>query len=301
MPSRPTHSPWIRLLAGWAAAVAVCAAAAWPTHGQTVNYSGSLQYATGSYLFAERTHSVYLFNGLDLSHGRLQAAVSLPVIYQSSPWVSYTVVGSVPSGGPQQGAVGGRGSGSGSGDGGGPGSGRRRGGDPIVLPDTATYADIGVGDPSLRADLTLLRGTTGPTMRLAGSAKAPVADVDRGFGTGAWDAGLGLSLAQRLGRWFLFGEALHWWLGDMDDLTLQNTVSYSASLGRVFQNGRLGVLASFSGYTEIIDAAAPPLQTVLGLNYQFGGGAYSLSATASAGLSESVPDVSVSLGWRVTL
>jgi len=185
MPSRPTHSPWTRLLAGWAAAVAVCAAAAWPTHEQTVNYSGSLQCATGSYLFAERTHSVYLFNGLDLSHGRLQAAVSLPVIYQSSPWVLYTVVGSVPSGGPQQGAVGGRGSGNGSGDGGGPGSGRRRGGDPIVLPDTATYADIGVGDPSLRADLTLLRDTTGPIMRLAGSAKAPVADVDRGFGTGA--------------------------------------------------------------------------------------------------------------------
>lgn len=292
--------PWNRFLMGWAAAVTLCAVAALPAQAQTtVNYSGSVQYATGSYIFAERTHSVYLFNGLALSHGRLQAAASLPIIYQSSPWVSYTVVGSVPSGGPQQGAVGGHGPGGGQGDG--PGTGRRRGGDPIVLPDTATYADIGVGDPSLRADLALFRGTTGPTVRLAGSVKPPLADVDRGFGTGAWDAGLGLSLSQRLGPWFLFGEALHWWLGDMDDLTLQNAVSYSASLGRVFQNGRLGVLASFSGYTEIIDTAAPPLQTALGLNYQFGGGAYSLNGTVSAGLSASMPDVSMSLGWRVAL
>lgn len=288
--------PWIRRFAWWTAAVAVCAAATVPAQAQTtINYSGSVQYATGSYIFAERTHSVYLFNGLDLSHGRLQASVSLPIIYQSSPWISYSVVGSVPSGGPQQGTVGGHG------PGGGQGTGRRRGSDPIVLPDTATYADIGVGDPSLRADLTLLRGTTGPTVRLAGSAKAPVADVDRGFGTGAWDAGLGVALAQRLGSWFLFGEALHWWLGDMDDLTLQNAVSYSASIGRAFQSGRLGVLASFSGYTEIIDTAAPPLQTALGLSYQFGGGAYSLSTTVSAGLSESMPDVSMSLGWRATL
>jgi hypothetical protein len=88
---------------------------------------------------------------------------------------------------------------------------------------------------------------------------------------------------------------------EMDDLTLQNMVSYSASLGRVCQNGRLGVLASFSGYTEIIDTAAPPLQTALGLNYQFGGGAYSLNGTVSAGLSESMPDVSMSLGCRAAL
>lgn len=292
--------PWIRRFAGWTAAVALCAVAALPTQGQTaLNYSGSVQYATGSYIFAERTHSVYLFNGLDLSHGRLQASVSVPIIYQSSPWVSYTVGGGVPSGGPQQGTVGGHGPG--GGPGGGSGAGRRRGGDPIVLPDTATYDDIGVGDPSLRVDLTLLRGTTGPTVRLAGSAKAPIADVNRGFGTGAWDTGFGLSLSQRLGHWFLFGEALHWWLGDMDDLTLQNAVSYSASIGRAFQDGRLGALASVSGYTEIIDTAAPPLQTALGLSYQFGGGAYSLNATVSAGLSESMPDVSMSLGWRVAL
>jgi len=287
---------WIRHLAWWTVAVVSGAVAVLPAQAQTANYSGSVQYATGNYIFSERTHSAYLFNGLDVSHGRFQSSVSLPLIYQTSPWISYSGVGYVPSGGPQQGTVGGHG------PGGGQGSGRRRGGgDPIVLPDTTTYADIGLGDPSLRVDLDLIRSLRGPSVRLAGSAKVPIADVDRGFGTGAWDGGLGLALSQRLGRWFLFGEAMHWWLGDMDDLVLQNAISYSASIGRAFQNGRFGVLASFSGYTEIIDGADPPLQTALGLSYQFGDGKYGLSASASTGLSESMPDVSVSFGWRVTL
>lgn len=275
------------------AAVVGGTVAALPLQAQTVHYTGSVQYATGDYIFTEKTHSVYVFNGLDLSHGRLQVSASIPVIYQTSPWISYGGVGAVPSGGPQHRTVSGHGSG-----GHGPGRGRRT---TVPLPDTATYAEVGVGDPSLRADLTLIRGWHGPNVRLAGSAKPPVADVDRGFGTGAWDGGLGLALSQRLGSWFLFGEAVHWWLGDMSDLTLQNAVSYSASLGRAFQNGRWGALASLSGYTEIVDGVDPPLQAALGLNRRFGQGAYSLSASVAAGLSESMPDWSISFGLRVAL
>lgn len=289
-----------RLLVWWTATVVVGTVAALSAQAQTVSYTGSVQYATGSYIFSERTHSVYVANGLSLSYDRVQASISLPVIYQTSPWVSYSVVGGVPSGGPQQGAVGGSRNGPGSG---GQGGGRRRGSDPIVLPDTATYADVGVGDPSLRADLVLRRGlSSGPGIRLAGSVKAPIADVDRGFGTGAWDGALGLALSQRIERWFLFGEAMYWWMGDMDDLVLQNAVAYGVSLGRSLRGGRIGLLASLSGYAaSIVEEINPPLQGALGLSYTFGDGRYGLTASTSFGFTESTPDASIALGWRASL
>ena len=288
----------LRLLARWTAVVVVSTAAA-PAQSQTVNYTGSVQYATGSYIFAERTHSVYLANGLTLSHGRVQASVSVPIIYQSSPWVSYSVIGGVPSGGPQQGAVG-----RGSGPQDDMGAGRRRSDrDTVVLPDTATYADVGIGDPSLRADLTLRRGLNGgPSIRLAGSVKAPIADVDRGFGIGAWDGGLGAALSQRFRTWFLFGEAMYWWMGAMQEVRLQNSVAYSLSLGRSLSNGRVGLLASLSGCADaLVEDVDPPLQAGLGLSISFDDGRYGLSASSTFGLTESTPDAALAIGWQVAL
>ena len=293
------HCAPLRLLAWWTAVVALATAGAAPAQSQTVNYTGSVQYATGSYIFAERTHSVYVANGLTLSHERIQASVSLPVIYQSSPWVSYSVIGGVPSGGPQQDAVG-----RGPGPDDDMGSGRSRNArDRIALPDTATYADVGIGDPSVRADLTLRRGLDGgPSLRLAGSLKAPIADVDRGFGTGAWDGGLGAALTQRIRSWFLFGEAMYWWMGDMDDVALQNSVAYGVSLGRSFRGGRVGMLASLSGYTaSIVEDVDPPLQAGIGLSYSFGDGRYGLNVSTTLGLTESTPDASFALGWQIAL
>lgn len=288
----------IPLRAGIVAALLLLAAPSLASvRAQDVSYSGSLQYATGSYIFSERTHSVYLSNGLHLSTERVDLSASVPVIFQSTPWVSYTTVGGVPSGGPQQGAVRGRRH-----------EDNRRGSDghnrsDVTVPDTASYNQVGVGDPSGRIDVEVIQeGQTRPGLGLIGTAKAPLADVDRGFGTGAWDAGLGVSLSKRLGTWFLFGEAVYWWMGDMDDLALQNSVSYAVSLGRAFRQGQLGLLLSLSGYTaEIVEDVDPPLRGSVGVNYSFGGGQYSLNSSASFGLTESTPDASISLGWRVRL
>ena len=157
---------WIRCLAGWGRRPQKSRGGP-PGQAQSVHYSGSVQYATGSYIFAVRTHSVYFFNGLAVEHARFQASASLPVIYQTSPWISYGGLGALPSGGPQHGTVGGRRPGGGHGAG---PAGRR---DRIALPDTATYADLGIGDPSLRMDVTLLHGGAGPALRLVGSVTPP--------------------------------------------------------------------------------------------------------------------------------
>jgi hypothetical protein len=310
------------VLGVWATAAPLSAQA------QTVSYTGSAQYAAGDYIFAERTRSFYLSNGLSFATDRLTVAASVPLIVQSSPWVSYSVAGGLPSGGPQQGAVGGghRGQGS-SGDAtsdqtrfqtpgthtpgthtpgthtSGTQDRQRRPGETIALPDTASYTHVGLGDPSLRLDLQLVQnGPLGLGVGLSASAKAPVADIDRGFGTGAWDGGLGLSLSAQHGTWMLLGDATHWWFGDMREVVLHNTVAYTVSVGRVFPETNWSVLGSVSGYTsEVVDAVDPPLQLGLGAFYRVGPGGSGLSASLSLGLTESAPDVSAGLGWQVSL
>jgi hypothetical protein len=286
---------------------------------QEVTYSGSLQFATGKYLFTERTSSAYLFTGLSVRSGRLQLSANVPFIYQSTPWVSYTSGGGVPTGGPQGGAVGDslqrRG-------GGGPGMGMdaraglaralttaaaateagagvmplpgvrlpramstRR---PVTLPDTASFDQVGVGDPTFRVGVDLVSAENGPvSVTLSGEVKAPLADPARGFGTG------------RVGSTLLFGEVGYWVLGDLPDLPLKNPLSYSVGLGHRLGD-RVSLLASLSGYSRIVAGTDPPLDVGGAIGYRLGEGR-SLSLGVTIGLAESSPDVSVSAGWTVRL
>ncbi|HKK07354.1 MAG TPA: hypothetical protein VKA44_00565 [Gemmatimonadota bacterium] len=316
---------WARALIGAPLAVGIAVGAPRPTRAQEVTYSGSLEYATGTYLFTERTQSAYLFSRLSVRTGRLEVSAALPVIYQSTPWVSYTTGGGVPTGGPQDGAVGdslrrrGRGSGP-------MGMGSRarlaaalaEGAPPsapsavsravggaamgsIALPDTAAFDQVGVGDPTFRASVDLLPPERGDlAVTLSGEVKAPVADPDRGFGTGTWDGGGALSVSRRLGSTFLFGEVGYWVLGDLPELELRDPVTFSAGVGRRLGTRGLALLASVSGSTRILEGTDPPLDVGGGLSYRFADGR-SLSLGISVGLSESSPDLGASLGWRIRL
>jgi len=305
---------------------AITLAAPGPASAQQVSYSGSLQYATGDYLFTERTNSVYLFSSLAVEAGRVTISGSLPLIYQSTPWISYATSGGIPTGGPQQGQVGDslqrRG-------GGGPmgmasradlaaalGTGRLPAlavaprpavrptatmREPIALPDTASFDQFGAGDPTFRVTVDLIEPETGDlTVTLSGEVKAPIADPASGFGTGEWDGGGLLSVGRRLGSTFLFGEVGYWVLGDMPELQLQNPVSYSVGVGQRIGDGDLAVLASLSGYTRILAETDPPLDVGGGLSYRLADGR-SVSFGISVGLSESSPDLSLSVGWRTRL
>lgn len=295
-----------------------------PAGAQEVVYSGSFQYATGTYLFTERTNSAYFLNGLAVQAGALRVSANLPVIYQSTPWVSYTTGGGVPTGGPQQGEVqdslGGRMGGplalgsyargmnapaaSGIGAATSPRSmpaptamSRR-----FTLPDTASFDQVGVGDPTFRVDVDLVRpGRSDVTVTLSGQVKAPVADPERGFGTGEWDGGGALSVAGRVGgSVLLFGEVGYWVLGDMPELELQDPVSYSVGIGHALGDGRVSLLASLSGYSRILADTDPPLDVGGAIGYRIAEGR-SLNLGLTIGLSESSPDFAVSAGWRTRL
>ena len=268
-----------------------------PAIGQAVRYSGALSYSTGSYVFTERTHSLWLTNGLGISGSRVSASASLPLILQNSGVVSVVAGQPVPTGGAGHAAVGGR-----SGDG--PVGTRRRGsGDAGGTPaDSVTVEfrnayEVEVGDPSLRLSYDVFSGLGFVrSFSVSLGAKVPARGVESGVGTGAWDTGAGAALALGLGETWLFLDGAYWWFGDMPDLELQDGGLYSVGLSRLLGGGGTSVLLSVSGSSRIVPTADAPLSTSLGVSRFLEGGA-SLSAGLGVGLSESSPDLSAYVGW----
>jgi len=276
---------------------------------QGVSYSGSLQFATGSYFFEESTESFSVVNGFSWSGDNATVSFSVPFIIQNSPWISYSAVGYLPTGGPQH-------SGLRDSTGRRPGRGRmgmmktttgssgyltQAGGDedPVPLPDTTSYTQSSFGDPNLYVNLKLFSSNSGSTtIRLNSGIKLPFADPNSGFGTGEWDIGLGGSVSQRIDRFFLLADVMKWWFGDLPDLQLKDPLSYSLGIGRSLAGNSWLINASFSGYTEIIEDYDPPMNLGFGIGY-FASERVSLNATAGLGLSESSSDLSIGFGWNV--
>ena len=296
------------------AAVALGAAAlARQSNAQRVEYSGSFQSATGRYLFTERTTSLSLFNGLSLDLGRLRLTAMVPVLYQNSTAVTFIAGSPVPTGGPDADVVRQR-QGStrvpmGSG-----GKGRTsiRGvmgmtaaslneADAEVVAEPGEF-EMNLGDPLVQAELDLYRGAgVVRAFTVSAVAKAPVADVASGIGTGEWDFGAGAMFALGGNRTFLLANAAYWLLGDMPELPLENTLSYGASVGRALgATGRWSVSGSVMGSTAVVETSDAPLSAGVGVGYLRDGGD-GINVGVMFGLSESSPDVSTYVGWRVPL
>ncbi len=252
-------------------------------NAQSITYHGSAQYSTGNYIFTDRTNSYYLFNGLTLSEKYFQMTVTLPVIHQNTSFISYLGPIVIPTGGKQSGMVV-----------------NRKGKNKVTIIDTSGIQKSGVGDPNLHFDL-LLAGKKGNTsIHLLADMKFPVASFDSGFGTGEWDYGAGLSVNHRAGRFFIFADATYWILGDPPDLKLIDPVSYGIATGYLIPATKLGIMASFSGSTKIIDNVDPPAYVGAGINLQAAQG-IGLSLGSTFGLTNSTPDFSLTFGWSVTL
>jgi hypothetical protein len=265
-------------------------------YAQQVTYTGSLQYTTGSYFFTERTESFYIVNGLSLSGEPGRISFSVPYVIQSTPWISYSEGGGIPTGGTQHGMVGGQGTGS-------PGmqdmARKRR--NRVDLPDTVSYRTGSFSDPTVSGSYFLYGRTSGSTsINLNASVKIPLSNPESGFGTGAWDAGAGISLLQRVGAFYLYGDFTYMWMGDMDDLELANPVYFSAGVSRSLGGGSWMLSSSFRASTSIIEGYDPPMSINFGLGY-FISSRFSISSSVSFGLTESSSDFSAGLGWMVQL
>jgi hypothetical protein len=252
---------------------------------QDVAYTGGVQFATGRYLFETRTNSVYVLSGLDVAAGPLRLAASIPVVVQSTPWITSGPV-PLPAGGQQAGELTRQ-----------MGRGHRR----IVLPATGLETLVGFGDPLLRGEVELVRDAPNhPSVRVLAGAKPPLASIDDGFSTGAWDYGTGVSVSKRAGVHSFSADASFWHFGDLEELPLKDAWSYSASYGRVLAGGRWSLFVSGSGFTTIIDGQDPPVQIALGIGRAFSS-RRALTGMLSFGVTDTAPDVTVGIGWRLSL
>jgi len=271
-------------LAVAAAGAVLTALAAIPAAGGTITYTGALQMARGTYIFTVPTTGYFFFNGLTFSSRTFTLAATVPLIHQSTPYISYTGVGVLPSGGTESSAVS-----------------QRQGREPVLVPEVVESKPYGIGDPVITAGLMLMKeGRAAPAVQLSAQIKAPLADVDRGFGTGEWDFSAGVGLSKKLGNVFLFADVGYWILGDLPELELRNTWAYALSVGHAFSGGRYSLMASYAGITEVIEGVEPPASLGLGLSIRVGS-KNSLILNAAFGLSEASPDLSLSLGWSIGL
>ena len=271
-----------RSLSALAGVALAALAGAGPAAGQQIDYSGSVQYASGDYLFPERSTALFLYNGLGLTVGRVRLSASLPLVFQRTPWVIYSDV-----------------TGTGSTCDGTAAGADATGGIDAVVADTISYEEFGLGDPMARVDFRLLdeKGLR-PSIRVTVDVKAPVGDVERGFSSGEWDYAGGLSLMKSVGTTFVFMDFAYWYMGDMPGVELENSLAYGAGIGQSLGAGRLGLLASIFGTSRIQPTVDPPLQVSLGISYLMNL-RRSLMISASAGLTDSAPDISLSFGWFV--
>ena len=275
-----------------------------PAAAQSLHYEGSAGLATGTYIFTERTSSWNIATGLALGVGPVTFRASLPVFYQSSSLVATTGGGYIPTGGSSSGSVA-----DSSAARSGRGTSRRTSvvspslvaidsgaADPVAVPTSAAGYRWAAGDPLLSASLAGLRA--GPLGVILGvSAKVPVVDT-ASLGTGAWDVGGSLSASLLLGAQAMLSlDAAYWHLGDPPGLELSDPFVFGGTAS--WLGGRWGLSAGIAASTPTIAGFAAPVSvtaSVLRL-----GSVAGLGILATAGLTETAPDVSVALTWRFAL
>lgn len=231
---------------------------------QSLGYTGSLFVASTTYPGdGGRATSLYVFNSVDVATGPIRASVSVPFVRRNSTFTGPTV-DSVS-------------------------------GSAIEWTETA----IGLGDPLIRADLTLLNDRSrGLLFTVAGSVKVPLASVEDGLGTGETDVGVGGTVFAARGSTSLFADLMFWKYGDPPEWDYPDSLSYSVGVGRVLGSGRWSTMASLGGFSHALEGQRGPLQltvTMLALV----GRRQTIAFTAGVGLNDASRGLSVGTTWRI--
>ncbi len=287
----------------WRFAVALSWAVASQAAAQRPHYEGSLSATTGRYIFADRTTSVTLSNGLAWSAGPFTVRGSVPVWLQNTTLISATPAGSIPSGGGGRNSEAVRDSSLARRRRGADGAGGSPTGSEVsalaVAPVTTATADefrVAVGDPVVNG---IVRASGGAVSVSAGlGIKIPVTDTAR-FGTGRWDFGGSASVSVRADRRTVVAlDASYWHLGDLPELDFRDPVAATASVVRLV-GSTWGVALNGSAASSPIAGFPGPASL---------GGAVSRftregiwTVTVSAGLAETSPDLGIGVSWRIRL
>ncbi|HEU5304209.1 MAG TPA: hypothetical protein VFU40_06145, partial [Gemmatimonadales bacterium] len=124
----------------------------------------------------------------------------------------------------------------------------------------------------------------------------PVADTGS-FGTGQWDVGSNVTLSQGLGRRGMLGLDLTYWkLGDLSTLDFRDPIYGSATVSYQRPDGWGGGF-SLSAGSSALEGYDGPVWAGAFVSRASWGSWWTMGGTV--GLSESTPDFTVGLTWRV--
>lgn len=267
----------------------VFAAFAVPAAAQRVAYEGNLSVATGTYYFTDRTTSWTLGSGLAYTSGPVTLRAWIPVFMQNTTLVVRSGGGMTPMGNARNDTA----ADSGPAPRTGAAPGRRR----VPAPESAlTGYEMVMGDPGAQ----LVVGVTNDprtTVSIAAGVKFPVTDTSA-YGTGEWDASTTVSITHWLGRaGFVSLDATYWYLGDLPDLELRDALAGTATFGGHLGNAWVASVSMSAGTAVLQDYdPAASVGVMIGrLDRAL------WSGWAALGLTETVPDLSVGLSWRIAL
>ena len=173
----------------------------------------------------------------------------------------------------------------------------------IIEIEETIYPDpeYGIGDIYLYGNAKLL----GKTHKFSGvflnsQIKIPIANIEKGLGTGEYDYGLNLLLKKSLKSFNLFSDIGFLVIGDSEDFTYNDPLTWGAGIGKSFRNGRYSTSVYYQQYSKIFDAYEPPRQISLGINYRLNKGII-LSLAGIKGFSEISPNVGLngSILWAI--
>lgn len=170
--------------------------------------------------------------------------------------------------------------------------------DIVVVEDTTSYAATAIGDPYIFMSYAVVQ-KPGTAISLSVSAKVPIADVDRGFGTGKFDVGTGASGMFWRGAISALVNVGYWHMGDMSDLELNDVATGGLGIGYRFATS-WSFLVSLSGSTPIVDGTDAPASVRFGATRFFGSGAI-VAGYTSVGLTESAPRFQAGITVTTTL
>jgi hypothetical protein len=292
----------------WVTVVFVVAAPWVSLEGQSLHYEGAVSVASGNYIFTQRTTSWALSNGLALGAGPFTLRGSLPVYRENTSLIAGLSTGLLPTGGSSGRTVADSAAARGGRSGGGHPSLQvtassgyvqevaNLADDPVEVPTTAvTGYRMVVGDPSMGLGIVALE-QGGTSVNLAAGVKIPVTDTS-GYGTGEWDVGGSLSLSHILGRSTLIGfDIAYWHLGDLPELDLRDALMGSANIAYLGRSG-WGGSALVSAARSVVEGFADGYTA--GVAVSRVGRRATMSVNVSLGFTETTPDFSVGLSWRI--
>jgi hypothetical protein len=196
--------------------------AASPGGAQTIGYTGTVFVSRSTYE-TERASSVYFFNAVDVTGGRIRLSASVPLIRQEMTPLDSLADATV----------------------------------------SAPWTNAGFGDPLIRLDVQVVDDRRHALqIGVAGSLKPAIVDAADGLGTGVADYAAGVSAFKAMGGTMVLADAMFWKYGDPEGVDFENSLSYSFGVGRTLGTGRWSTIASFAGFSPIGDTPPPLLLTI---------------------------------------